>query len=237
VIEHQTIFIYLVEYLYGTFGILFFAASIIGVRYFIRKRGILAAAMLLLPILMYFVLFALQKNLIERNLSPIVPLALFLAAGGICLIYDTLRKILPNPMLRDSVFLLLAIAIAFTPGYVSYRLLFIELNGKRGDTVAQLHNSIAQKYNQYPSTVVTLMYYEVFMEKLDYDLAEKGTHLVKAIDFADDYSQLGLQELAREFSVSHLYTIPSTFEDIRSCSLHTYHSPRYHYFLVSRKSR
>jgi hypothetical protein len=209
------IYSYLAGYIMDTLGLPLLVAIVLGIWYFLRKQGMWIMLMLLLPVMVFFVFFALQKIMFERNLSYIVPFALLLAAGGVVQVTDWLRNIIPGRRVLAGMTAIMAVSIGYIPAEISYRFLFIELSGKRDQMVAEFEQAMRKKYPEYPTAVIASAYPKESMEKLRPRLDAGQTMLVKVFDFTDEhYSRHGLELLYQALEITPVHVIPSTFEDI-----------------------
>ena len=60
----------------------------------------------------------------------------------------------------------------------------------------------------------------------------KKKFIVKIIDFNDEFTKRHLKTLEDKFNTKKIGEVRSIFNEIQTCTLHTYHSPTFHYYLV-----
>lgn len=208
-------------------------AIVAGIATLLYRRRWFAGLLLGGPVVLFAGYFATRTVFFERNLSHVVPLVIVLAAVATIeaarLVGRSRRR------LTVAVGLILSAALVARPAAVTRILVFDELSGR---TNAAIEAYEAKLSNTHPAVgwETTAALIEASLEPLRTYFAQKsGPLLVRVLDYNDDWTAAHLPLLNKKFAAQKVGEWPTPFADFPACTLHTYHRPRVHYYLVNRR--
>ncbi|ALG68392.1 hypothetical protein [Beggiatoa leptomitoformis] len=233
VIEGKSTAFVILTYFYTTFGLAIWLTAVMGIYKLFTTKNSYLLTVLITPVLLFFTLFSLQLVFFERSFSHLVPFVLLLSAIGTDFVINLLQDYTQNKILILTGTISLLVLLLFIPATITYRLLFIEMSGARKQAIAPLEQYLLTQYATLDKLSLLLIDSNS-LQTIAQVMATKPIILLRVEDFLDDFTAKNLKQLQRDYTVETIGKAESSFPDIISCSLHTYHSPRIHYLLVSK---
>lgn len=213
----------------ATHGFPLLSAMALGSIWYLWRRRINEVILLLVPVAGYVMLFGTQKMFVERNLSPILPVALLMASVGFAILTGWLWR--SNFKLAGVIFLA-AISLASITGDRALWLLLHE--GVTGKETAAYDAYLKNLRRDFPD--VRLSFTSFFnnndMDWLKGELIGRREVLLNVFDFNDAYKLRGFQEMERRFNAFPVAEYRGTFADYPLSGLNNFHGPRLRTYLV-----
>lgn len=213
----------------GVGSLLFFA---LGTAALLRARRWPEAALLLGPIAFFGLYFATRTVFFERNVSHIVPLFCLLAAFGVTACVSLLSRW--SPTARSGLLTAALLALSFLPASIAVPLVFTEFSG---GGLARDHAFEEAVKAAHPEAA---WHGELYFIPGDGPINDVATRvrttgqsvLLRVTDYRNDRSAAQLADLAQRLHLDPVARNDGTFPSLPLCTLISYHSPTYRYFLA-----
>lgn len=201
----------------------------LGVAWCCWRRRLNEIVLLVLPVVSFVFLFGMQKMFVERNLSPVLPLALLLATAGFFAMANWLWQ---NDLRRVGATLLTAVLLASITGD---RAVWLLLHEGVTETQAKGYEAYLKALDRdFPEVrkSFTSLFNDNDMDWLKGELMGRREVILNVFDFNDAYKKRGFEEMERRFNVFPVAEYRGTFADYPLSGLNNFHGPRMRTFLV-----
>ncbi len=216
-------FVWISEYFFKTHGIFFFLFPIILLFFKKKEIDLGKICILFLICLFYLLYFSTRSVFFARNFSHIVPIILLLSTIAINFIFHH-----QTSFFAKTIILVVLITTLYTEISVSYQIFqntqpyYIK---KKSQHLQKVEEHLCL---QYKTNIYNIAFPEIFASK---NIFNTNSHMIlKVIDYQDDWSKNFIKKL-KYAGLKEVYILYSDFYNIPTSTLHTYHSPTYHYFL------
>jgi hypothetical protein len=227
----------MLRYFGATLGWPMLVAFLIGGGVLLRARRWQEAIVLVGPVLLFGGYFATRSVFFERNLSHVVPLLCVVAAFGVVASVRALVALAPT---RASAAFAPAAALALlglaaTPAWWSGKLIFVEYARRGEERHHRFEAALQARFSDAE------WHGELYFMAGDGPVNELVARLQKSpqpvlirlTDYRDERSARQIADLGRRLKMEKVAENPGTFPSLPTCTLLTYHSTTYHYFVVT----
>jgi hypothetical protein len=213
----------------ATHGFPLLSAMALGSIWYLWQRRVKEVIFLVVPVAGYVVLFGAQKMFVERNLSPVLPVALLLASAGFATLTGWLWR---SNLKLAGVILLAAISVASITGDRALWLLLRD--GVTEKETAGYEAYLKNLHRDFPDVrfSFTSFFNNNDMDWLKGELAGRREVLLNVFDFNDAYKSEGFREMNRRFNAFPVAEYRGTFADYPLSGLNNFHGPRLRTYLV-----
>jgi hypothetical protein len=219
------------RYFVATLGWPAIACFVVGIWEMIRQRAYARIAVVIGPVILFFVFFATRSVFFERNLSHVIPLVFVVAGVGVAGIYQRLlRRSTTLAWVGTSA---ICVVIAFGPAKLTLR--FVgqeELSGKAAQNHERFEAALRAQHPEMPWMDRSLLTSEALDLLAAHFGSGGGDMVLKTPDYNDEWTARHLGLLQRRFHVLPLAEHPGIFPELPTCTLLTYHSTKVRYFRV-----
>lgn len=216
-------------YFVGTLGWPLLIAGGIGLGVLAWRRRWAELALLGGPVVFFGAYFSTRSVFFERNLSHVLPLGLILAALGAVTLG---RGIAARMRLQAWVPVgALLLGLAIPPARVTWSL----LNEFSGANSRVRQEFLARVQAEHPGARLldtALLGWDI-SRLAELFRTDTTPVLLRATDYNDEWSETVPPQLMQRFEMRLIAEDPSHFANIPVCTLHTYHSTRARYYLVT----
>lgn len=223
--DHRAVWAMMGAYYRATLGWPLLAAAIAGGLVMARRREWRMAAVLL-PLAACILIFGSHRVFFERNLSPVVPGALWLAAVGTIGVFGGLLG--RGRASRGA--LALATLVLMAPAARTVEL--FETCLRPSDGLERFQAQVRQDFPRAKFTQGSL-YDAGEFDRLARELDATDKIIYEFTSFNDAYTAQLMPELDRRFRAAVVGEYRGNFADYPTCSLNTMHGPRWHVYLLS----
>lgn len=211
--------LYSLDYIYSSFGVIFFVFFFLGLVKVVREKNKLILLTFLTFLLLYFY-FSVKPVFFERNFSHVLPFFIVVASLGVINLYSFSKSTKKNKPIILVVFILLVFFLLYKPFLNIYKLYFIELTGQSKIELSKVRASVENKYGvnafllPWINNIGQLNMLDDYCSPYLLEFSFTGDSAAKNV--MKNLSSKGFEEVAVNYS---------SFLDFPPCTLHTYFLP------------
>jgi hypothetical protein len=221
----------LTGYFWTTLGTFAMLAGMVGTGRAIYKKQNATLLLIVLPVVLFAGYFMTRSVFFERNLSHVVPLFCILSGLGVTTCIQWIATKWPRYAISAST--LAGCLIILTPFKISSTLTFVDFSGRSKARIIQQLDEIQKAYPDVTLSVKTMFARDMLAVGRDH-FEKSNTPFIMAVStFEDEWSPLFLENLENNFHMTLIGQVPSNYENIPTCTLHTYNSTSISYYHVS----
>lgn len=223
----------LAGYYGATLGWPLIILAVAGVARIVRRRQWACLSILAAPALLFAAYFSTKAVFFERNLSHVLPSLLILSAFGTAELVGLVSR--RNRVAGRLTLALLVASTAVPSLRLTLPLVHDEMSGERLLRVSRFEKALRAQFPDAHWALENIPAIDrdppsTFHERL---ASAEGPVLARLVDYNDEWSARTVVELSERYEVRQVGDYPSTFARVPVSTLHTYHSPRAVYFLIT----
>jgi hypothetical protein len=179
----------------------------------------------------YFV-FGLELSFFERNMSHLVPSFMILGGLGLYALQQFSRRLGPSQKVLEITLCALAFLALIRPLSLSWRLVFLVLNGRGTGFYTELEQIIQDRYPQSRRAAVYAYRPESSSVVHVQWIARQEPTILNIVSFHDPCSEAQMTSISNLYRWRFLAQTPRLFPELPVSTIDVYHLPTISYYLL-----